>query len=201
MPPSAGLNSASSTLLDQLRARQPEAWGRFVRIYSALIYGWCRRSGLPAEDSADVLQEVLLAVLRHLADFHRDRIGDSFIGWLAAITRNKVRDHCRRRHGLPDARGGSTAQRQMGEIAAVAEQSEVFIRPDAQTAAWLSHGALELIRAEFEPQTWEAFRRTTLERQRAADVAADLQLSVAAVYTAKSRVLRRLRQTLGQLPP
>jgi RNA polymerase sigma-70 factor, ECF subfamily len=190
-------SSVSSTLLDQLRSRRPEAWERFVRLYSPVIYRWCRRSGLAAEDAADVFQEVLAAVVSHLPEFHRDGPQDSFSGWLATITRNKVRDHFRRRQGRAEARGGSTAQRQMSEIAQPSEES---IRPDAESEAWLSRHVLVTIRAEFETRTWQAFWRTTVDGQPPAYVATDLEMSVAAVYTAKSRVLRRLRQVMGELP-
>ena len=197
---SSDSNSVSSTLLDQLRAGRPEAWERFVRLYSPVIYRWCRRSGLTADDAADVFQEVLSAVMLHLSDFHRDKPQDSFSGWLAAITRNKVRDLYRRRQGRAEARGGSTAQRQMAEIPQPPEPSEEFIRPDAESAAWLSRRALDLIRAEFENRTWEAFWRVTIQGQPSSQVAEDLEMSIPAVYTAKSRVLRRLRQVMGELP-
>ena len=197
---SSDSNSLSSTLLDQLRAGQPEAWERFVRLYSPVIYRWCRRSGLSADDAADVFQEVLSEVLLHLSDFRRDRPQDSFSGWLAAITRNKVRDLYRRRQGRAEAQGGSTAQRQMAEIPQPLEPSEEFIQPDAESAAWLSRQALDLIRAEFETRTWEAFWRVTIQGQPSSQVAEDLKMSIPAVYTAKSRVLRRLRQVMGELP-
>ena len=196
-------SSVSSTLLDQLRSGRPEAWERLVRLYSPVVYRWCRRSGLAAEDAADVLQEVLSAVMRHLSDFRRDGPLDSFTAWLAAITRNKVHDHYRRRHGKPEARGGSTAQRRLSEVPQPPkplEPSDECIRPDAESAAWLSRGALETIRAEFEARSWQAFWQTAVEGRAPAHVASDLDMSVAAVYMAKSRVLRRLRQVLGELP-
>ncbi len=59
--------------------------------------------------------------------------------------------------------------------------------------------ALQLVRAEFENRTWEAFWRAAIEGQLPADIAADLGMSVQAVYKAKSRVLRRLRGELGEL--
>jgi len=55
------------------------------------------------------------------------------------------------------------------------------------------------VRAEFEHQTWEAFRRATIEGQPPARIALDLKMSIQAVYQAKSRVLRRLRQELDGL--
>jgi RNA polymerase sigma-70 factor (ECF subfamily) len=59
--------------------------------------------------------------------------------------------------------------------------------------------ALEQIRAGFEERTWQAFWRVVVEDQKAVDVAADLQMTVNAVYVAKSRVLGRLRGDLGDL--
>jgi RNA polymerase sigma-70 factor (ECF subfamily) len=195
-------SSISSTLLDQLRARRPEAWQRMVRLYGPVTYRWCRRSNLTAEDAADVVQDVLSAVLIHLPDFRRDRAADSFSGWLATITRNKVRELYRRRYGKVEARGGSTALRQMAEIPQPPELSisEQNIQPDAQSAACLSRGALEMIRAEFEPRTWEAFWRVSVDGQSPGNVASDLGVNVAAVYKAKSRILARLRQVLSELP-
>jgi RNA polymerase sigma-70 factor (ECF subfamily) len=58
---------------------------------------------------------------------------------------------------------------------------------------------LELLRAEFESRTWEAFRRVAIEGQPSARVAIELGMSVEAVYQAKSRVLRRLRQEFDGL--
>ena len=192
-------SSISSTLLEQLRARRPEAWQRLVRLYGPVSYRWCRRSNLNADDAADVLQEVLAAVMIHLPDFRRDRPEDSFGGWLAAITRNKIREHYRRRQGKAEARGGSTAQRLLADIPQ-AEPSAESIQADAQSAACLSRRMLEMIRVEFEARTWEAFWRAGVDGQSPSAVAADLGMSVAAVYKAKSRVLGRFREVLRELP-
>jgi RNA polymerase sigma-70 factor, ECF subfamily len=193
-------SSISSTLLDQLRTHRPEAWQRVVCLYGPVAYRWCRRSNLAAEDAADVVQDVFSAVMVHLPEFRRDRPEDSFSGWLAAITRNKVREHYRRRQGKAEARGGTTAQRHITEIPQPPELSEESIQPDTQSAACLSRRALELIRAEFEPRTWEAFWRVGVDGLSPAHVAADLDMSIAAVYKAKSRVLGRLREVLSELP-
>jgi RNA polymerase sigma-70 factor (ECF subfamily) len=149
-------SSISSTLLDQLRSRRPEAWQRLVRLYGPVTYRWCRRSNLTAEDAADVVQDVLPAVMIHLPDFRRDRPEDSFGGWLATITRNKIREQYRHRQGQAEARGGSTAQRFLADIPQPPEPAAEGVRADAQSAACLSRRMLEMIRSEFEPRTWDA---------------------------------------------
>ena len=52
---------------------------------------------------------------------------------------------------------------------------------------------------EFEPATMKAFRRMALEGASGAEAAGELGLSVGAVYTARSRVLNRLREVAGGL--
>jgi RNA polymerase sigma-70 factor (ECF subfamily) len=60
----------------------------------------------------------------------------------------------------------------------------------------LRRRAMELVRGDFEEQTWQAFWRAAVEGDTLADVAADLGISVWAVYKARARVLSRLRQEL-----
>jgi RNA polymerase sigma-70 factor (ECF subfamily) len=56
-----------------------------------------------------------------------------------------------------------------------------------------------LLQAEFQPNTWKAFWECVASDRSAAEVAVKLGISVASVYAAKSRVLRRLRQELDGL--
>jgi RNA polymerase sigma-70 factor (ECF subfamily) len=191
-----GVNT-SLTLLERVRANDAEAWRRLVFLYSPLVHFWCRRAGLHEADAADVLQDVFLAVAGAVAGFDR-RAGGAFRAWLWTITRNKLRDHFRRLKDRPEAAGGSEAHRRLLDVpdeepAAPADPSD----PGSATA--LLRRALELIRGDFEERTWQAFYRATVEGQPAAALAAELGLSVDAVYQAKARVLRRLREELGNL--
>jgi RNA polymerase sigma-70 factor (ECF subfamily) len=192
-------SSISSTLLERVRALRPEAWERLVDLYGPVVYRWCRQSGLQPADAADLVQEVFTAVAAHVATFRRDRPGDSFGAWLRSITQNKVRDHFRRRQGKPQARGGTEAHEQLAAFGEPAPPSEPSLPCDDGLEAWLSRRGLDLVRAEFENRTWEAFWRTAVDGHSPSHVAEDLGMSVAAVYQAKSRVLRRLRRELDEL--
>ena len=68
----------------------------------------------------------------------------------------------------------------------------------AETHALL-HRAMALIKPEFEGHTWKAFWRTTVDGVSAADAGAEVGLAANAVYQAKFRVLRRLRQEMAGL--
>lgn len=191
------VGSTSSSLLARVKTRQAEAWQQLVELYGPLVYQWCRLSSLQAEDAADVGQEVFVAVDRGIADFRRERLGDSFRGWLWTITRNKIRDHFRKNKDHAQAMGGSDSQQRLAEI------------PDEPPTAIPTGGgcrdnslerrALELLRITVADRTWRAFLRVAIDRQTPADVAEELGMRVEAVYVAIHRVRRKLREELDGL--
>ena len=56
-----------------------------------------------------------------------------------------------------------------------------------------------MIQAEFQPATWRTFWECVVAGRPAADVARSLGVGANAVYLAKGRVRRRLRQDLDGL--
>lgn len=194
---STSTGSISTSLLARIKDRQPQAWERLVDVLGPAVYRWCRRAGVAADDAGDLVQEVFAAVAAHVEGFRRDRAGGGFCSWLWTITRNKVYDHFRRCQGRPEAAGGTTAQQQFLQVPQPLSSAPPATEP--AEGGLLSRQAVEAVRAEFEDRTWEAFRLVVAEGRSPADVAADLGMTLPAVYKAKSRVLRRLRQELGDL--
>ncbi len=189
--------SMSSTLLGRLREREPAAWERLCQVYGPLVYAWCRRAGLGAEDSADTFQEVFQALAGAIESFRRERPGDSFTAWLATVTRNKIRDFFRRQSKTPQAAGGTDHFQWIENVAdsvGALDDGDSSVTDADETN--ILHRTVQSLRAEFEDRTWQAFWQTTVDGRRPADVAADLGVTPSAVYTAKSRVLRRLRDEL-----
>ena len=188
----------SVSLVARVQGNDADAWDRMVRLYSPLVYTWCRQHGLPSHDASDVLQEVFRAVHRTVGKFRREKKSDSFRGWLWTITRNKVRDHFRALANRPRPAGGTDAQMRFAELPEEEPATDVSLAAsDGKGSPF--YGALELVRAEFEDKTWQAFWRVTVEEKTTADVAEALGMSVNAVRLAKSRVLRRLRTELEGL--
>jgi RNA polymerase sigma-70 factor, ECF subfamily len=190
--------STSRSLLERLKVNEGAAWDRMVTLYSPLVYRWCRRWGLREQEIADVLQEVFQAVATHVASFRKERAGDTFRGWLRTITRNKVNDQFRRQVNQPDGGGGTEIQ---AWFAAVPDSSppEGGSSSENKSDRLLLGRVLDLIRNEFEDRTWRAFWKTAVDGRSPAEVAGELDMSAGAVRVAKSRVLRRLRQELGDL--
>ncbi len=199
--------STSRSLLAGAKGDVPAAWERLVRLYAPLVASWCRRWGVAEQDVADILQEVFSAVAAHLDRFQSERPNSTFRGWLATITRNKIRDHFRRRSLEPVAQGGSEGMRQLQQIpetvasnAAIDSESPLD-SDEAVVLNELLRIALGSIQGEFHERTWRAFWGVVVEGRAAADVAHDLEMTPGSVRVAKSRVLLRLRRELGDVPP
>ena len=189
--------ATSKTLLERLRANDGEASRVMVQLYTPLVRHWATRGGVRGTDVEDVAQDVLQAAATHMENFRRDRPGDSFRGWLRGITRNMVLQHFRRSGRHPRGSGGTDAlvQLQAVEDSAVQEEDE----DPAEEMDGLRRRALELVRGEFEERTWRAFWMTVVESRSPADIAVEMGVSPTAIRMAKSRVLRRLKETFGDL--
>jgi RNA polymerase sigma-70 factor (ECF subfamily) len=188
-----GAGSTSLGLLQQVQARDEQAWRRFTALYTPLVRCWCRRRGLQDADAEDVCQEVFGAVQGHLPTFRRDRPGDTFRGWLYTITSHKIGDFVKRRQRDPAALGGTDAQERW-ELLPEGPAPPSSEGPLPEEKRLLYERAVTMLRTEFEDRTWQAFQRTAIANAAAEDVAADLGMTVNAVYVAKARVLRRLRE-------
>ena len=208
--------STSGSLIARVRANEVDAWERLVHLFAPLVYHWCRRARLQEHDTEDVFQEVFESVHAHVRKFRKEGPGDTFRGWLFTITRNKIRDHFRSRAREPRGEGGTDAHRRLAQVSAPeadarasGERRDANLEPlcvvdldaDSSADAWPEHDlvrrVLELIRSEFRETTWKAFWRTAIDERTAPEVAAELGLSPGAVRVAKSRVLRRVREELG----
>ncbi len=186
--------STSSSLLGRVRRRDPAAWQRFADIYTPLVYSWARRSGLQENDAPDIVQEVFRTVATKIDDFQKDHEDSSFRSWLWAITRNQVRLYYRRRGAQPEATGGTDAARQLENAADWDEADSLTAASDDRR--FLLHRAMQVIRGDFEDNTWHAFWRTVVEGDSAAQAAERLQMTSGAVRQAKFRVLTRLREEM-----
>jgi RNA polymerase sigma-70 factor (ECF subfamily) len=194
------LGSTSSSLVRGVKVHDQEAWTKLVRLYGPLVSLWLRQARLQPADANDVFQVVFVAVAMGVEQFHKDRPGDSFRGWLRVIVRSKLVDHFRKQRGQPIAVGGSEAHRQFQQLADPGEEPPEA-PGEAKAVRQLRLRALGMIRAEFEDRTWQAFWRVTVDGQPPKEVAQELGVTPSAVRLAKSRVLRRLREELSDLEP
>ena len=185
-------STTSISLLHRLRnADESAAWDRFVELYTPMIRTWVRRLGLSDADADDLTQDVITVLLQKLPEFEYSP-QKSFRGWLKTISVNKVRDFYRRKATRKEAGDVATAE------PAIDPEHLEFIEA-AEYRQQLVGRALRIMQADFRPATWQACWQSLVKERPAEEIAAELHITVNAVYIAKSRVLRRLREELDGL--
>ena len=192
-PGCPGGQITSLTLLNDLRKGSSEAWGRLMGLYGPLISYWCRQSNVRPEEVDDICQGVYVVVLKKLDDFHRDKPGDSFRGWLRGITRNIIRQQVAKSKQSPPGEGGTDANLRLQEVAAPEDEAE---DPPEQVAE-LIHRALALIRREFSDRDNRVFNLYAQEKMSAEEVAKELGMTPENVRRVKSRIVQRVQEELG----
>ena len=184
-------DATPSSVLLRARANDRQAWDRLAALVGPLIYHWCRQWGLQSSDARDVGQEVLMVVLRKLDTFRKEKPSDTFRGWLRVIARHKFVDFVRTRQPVS---GGSDVHRMIEQAAEEPDPESM-----SEETRLLHRQAVEMIRSECSEVHWQAFSRVVMDGQSAKDVAEELGISVNAIYLAKSRILRRIREDFADV--
>jgi RNA polymerase sigma-70 factor (ECF subfamily) len=159
-----------------------------VSLYTPYLFSLVRRAGVDREEASDVVQDVFLLLARKMPDFEYDaRL--SFRAWLRTVVRNRLHEIGRRR-SVPEVSTNEFDLEDSGDVDSI-EESEYRNHVIAR--------ALEVMQRDFAPTTWKACWEHVVSGRTALDVGAELGISEGAVYVAKCRVLRRLREELEGL--
>lgn len=185
------------SLLIRLRDRQNhDAWSEFVAIYQPVIYRMAGRRSAQDADANEIVQEVLMKVANAIDRFDPEANG-SFRGWLSQTTRRVAIDRFRsiRLHEnaivpaqdhelnhVPDPKRNEHSDSGLLHEFNLEHRKELFRHAAGQ------------VKTMVNDQTWQAFWETAVQGRNAKQVAQELQLSTGAVYVAKCRVLKRIRQ-------
>jgi RNA polymerase sigma-70 factor (ECF subfamily) len=193
----APLPPTGVTLLARLRQLPTDqaAWDMFVECYGRHIYRWCRQWKLQDADAEDVTQNILVKLARKLRDFVYDP-SRSFRGWLKTLTHHAWRDFV----DSPRCAQAAGGDGQVWELMRALEAREDLVQRLQQA---FDHEVLEAatvrVRLRVAPHTWEAFRLVVLDGLPVAAVGAKVQMQVAMVYVAKSKVQRMLQEEIQRL--
>jgi RNA polymerase sigma-70 factor (ECF subfamily) len=170
------------------------AWDQFIEHYGRHIYRWCRQWGLQDADAEDVAQEILLKLARKLREFTYNP-KSSFRGWLKTVAHHAWRD-------FVDGQGLARpiADEHIWELLQSVEAREDLIQKLEEAFDYeLLEAAKVQVRLRVAPHTWEAFRLMAIEGLPVAEVAAKVQMQVAMVYVAKSKVQKMLQEEIRKL--
>jgi RNA polymerase sigma factor (sigma-70 family) len=177
-----------------LRLRNPEdqvAWNRFDAIYRPIVYRVARKWGWQDSDAQDLVQRVMMSVAHVIPEWQKDEQRGSFRSWLHRVARNSLIDTLRQ-SPREVAIGGSDFLDRTGSLEAPSDALEALILQEYQRRRLCL--AAELIQNEFKESSWRAFWLTTLEDRTVEEAAKILNLTLGAVYAARSRIMRRLQE-------
>ncbi len=185
-----------SLILRLPRSADGAAWREFVELYEPLILRFARRRGLQDADAQDLVQRVFTSVAGAVDRWQPDAARGRFRAWLFRIARNHLINQATlRRRERPV--GGSTQIRRL--------QSEIDERGfdsgdvEIEYRRAVFESAAARVKRLVQPATWSAFWETMVVGRACEAVAEELQMSVGAIYVARSRVIARMRAVAEEL--
>ncbi len=181
-----------------IRVRDPAdraAWQEFVEIYRPVILRLAQHKGMQAADAEDIAQEVLTVVAKAVEQWEHDPQRAKFRTWLHRVATNVILNALSR--GKPDRGAGGPS------LQAALTQKESRDGPDSdllrleyrrEVFRWVARQ----VRKEFRQDTWDAFWLTAVQGQSVDVAAKELGKDCGAIYTARSRVMQRIREIAAE---
>lgn len=191
------MDTTSPSLILRAKRGEEAAWTCIAAIYSPFIEYWLRK--WEVREEADFRQEVLLRAWRGLKNFQMGN-GGSFRGWLLVIARNVLRDQIAKASPAV-GRGGSEFFSQIAQLPDHVLYEEADSQLPEREEVELMRRAVEALKSQLSESAWRVFWEASVKGRSSTEIAADLQMTPAAVRRAKSRALNQLRQLLYGLMP
>ena len=178
------MHTTSPSLLERMRHSQDrESWERFVQLYTPLLLRWAQKAH--AVDPENLVQDVFAILVKELPRFRYDA-NKNFRSWLKTILMNIVRKAARTPQTAP-----------LVADVACPDGADEFDQDEYRRM--LVARAAELIRTDFEPNTWQSFYECSVNGRPESEVAQELGSKIQTLYVYKSRVLKRLKEELAGL--
>lgn len=192
----ADMPDTQDSLIAQLQdASNAAAWESFALIYRPVVYRLARARGLQHADADDLSQQVMMSVARAIPQWQRDPQA-RFRHWLARIARNAIVNALTR--GSQDrAGGGSDFQSVINNLPD--DQSEFESQVEIEYQRQVYRHAAEIVRDQVQEASWRAFVLTVVEGEPVALVADQLGKSIGSIHAVRSRIMRRLQNTVREL--
>jgi RNA polymerase sigma-70 factor, ECF subfamily len=172
------------------------AWAEFTSIYEQAILRYSRNRGLQNADAQEVVQQVLLAVHQTIGDWIPTGRPGAFRAWLARAAHRICLATLRDRRKCDRATGGTSV---LSRLAEVEDRGSLGEDEDRDWEQWAFCWAAGQVEREVAPATWRAFWLAAVDGLPPGEVGARLGMKTGSVYTAKCRVLARIRERIDEL--
>lgn len=170
------------------------AWVDFVTVYEPFLRHVVTRLGVPERHTADVVQQVLLAVAKTVEGWTDDGQTASFRRWVTTVARNIVIKFMNRERKQAGGHGGTDLVELLEQFPATPDREQVN-QYEHELIIW----AAEQVRDEFIDTSWVAFWATVVDGKPVQVVAADLGISCGSIYMSRSRIMARIRRKVNEV--
>lgn len=160
-----------------------------------MIIRTARLKGLQVADAEDLAQQVLLSVAGAIERWQDDPQRARFRTWLHRVATNATLNALQR--GVPDRGSGEDQMRDFLEQRPARSDIDSGILKTEYRRELFQQAALR-IRGEFSEATWNSFWFTAVEGVDVDTVARELNRTRGSVYASRSRVMKRLREEIGE---
>lgn len=191
------LTRTTTQLLDSLRDPSNQGlWTQFDHRYRPVLRSFARAQGLSDEDAAEVAQETLAQFTADYNAGRYDRSRGRLSAWIIGIARNRVVDLARARQRRRLQRGESA----LGDVAELPDAATVTQEWETARRKVIFERALESLRADTRmgERTIRAFELCAIRSVPPEAAAAQCGMTVAEVYVAKNRAIKKLREIVAE---
>ena len=185
-----------SLLLQVQDPANRDAWEMFAQIYRPVIFRIAKARGLQHADAQDLSQHVLIAVASAIGDWEKRDKSTRFRNWLSRVTKNAILNALMRRP-KDQAVGGSSVESLLQDVVDCDGVTTALIDTEYRRELYLR--AAQIVSEEFRPDSWQAFEMSVAGEMSIEKVAETLGKSIGAIYTARSRIMFRLREVISEL--
>ncbi len=194
----AQLSTATNTyLLEGLKHPDNRTvWHQYVDRYRPMLVGYARRLGL-GDDAEDIAQQTLVRFSSAYRGGKYDRDRGRLRDWLFGIARNELRNWCRR-YGRREVQVVGDAD-QTDFFAQLADEDHLERTWEREWREAVLRQCLSEVKQEVDAKTFQAFELFASQGLPARSVAERLEITSNAVYIAKHRILKRIRELLPEM--
>ena len=199
-PPGNRIPTRASLLSRMKNWDDRDSWQDFYDTYWRLIHGVALKAGLTEDEANEALQETVIAVAEEIRKFKYDPEKGSFKAWLLQQTRWRIVGQFRKRNRHQRKIAGEQGRTAlMEEVADPATEEVSESLWDEEWQQNLFAVALERVKTQVDPRTFQIFQLRVLQDRPAAEVSKILGVSRALVYVAKNRVSNRIKKEMQRL--
>lgn len=181
----------TSTILDRLHSSNGAAWDDLLQRFRNPIIRFATQMGLSRTDAEDVSQETFMAFFTAYLDGKYDRSKGRLSKWLFGIATRQLLN-TRRRLAIQHARvklpSGSSFWAHVPDTGS----NTALLAKEWERAVLEEY--LKQVRTEVAPETYRAFEMVVWTGLTPTETASALGIPIKAVYNAKHRVVKRIRQ-------